>query len=107
MDDPASFLLLFFAEPAGAVSENSLSIILLKIFSVIVLVFINGFFVAAEFAFVAVRKSRIETLASEAKEQFPLSETQCASLRAQLQSGLTKIVAAEETALADMLTIVA
>ena len=67
MDDPASFLLLFFAEPAGAVSENSLSIILLKIFSVIVLVFINGFFVAAEFAFVAVRKSRIETLASEGK----------------------------------------
>ncbi len=64
MDDPASLFLLFFAEPAGA-SENSLSIILLKIFSVIVLVFINGFFVAAEFAFVAVRKSRIETLASE------------------------------------------
>jgi CBS domain containing-hemolysin-like protein len=67
MDDPASFLLLFFAEPAGAVSENSLSIILLKIFSVIVLVFINGFFVAAEFAFVAVRKSRIETLAADGK----------------------------------------
>ncbi|HEY8559318.1 MAG TPA: hemolysin family protein [Pyrinomonadaceae bacterium] len=68
MDDPASLLLLFFAEPAGdATSENSLSIILLKIFSVIVLVFINGFFVAAEFAFVAVRKSRIETLAAEGK----------------------------------------
>ena len=67
MDDPASFLLLFFAEPAGAASENSLSIILLKIFSVIVLVFINGFFVAAEFAIVAVRKSRIESLAAEGK----------------------------------------
>jgi CBS domain containing-hemolysin-like protein len=67
MDDPASLLLLFFAEPAGSPSENSLSIILLKIFSVIVLVFINGFFVAAEFAFVAVRKSRIETLAADGK----------------------------------------
>jgi CBS domain containing-hemolysin-like protein len=68
MDDPASLLLLFFAETGGAAtSENSLSIILLKIFSVIVLVFINGFFVAAEFAFVAVRKSRIETLAADGK----------------------------------------
>jgi CBS domain containing-hemolysin-like protein len=67
MDDPASLLLLLFAEPAGEASTNSLSIILLKIFSVIVLVFINGFFVAAEFAFVAVRKSRIETLAADGK----------------------------------------
>ena len=67
MDDPASFLLLIFAEPAGAASENSLSIILIKIISVFVLVFINGFFVAAEFAIVAVRKSRIETLAAEGK----------------------------------------
>ena len=68
MDDPASLLLLFFAESSGTVTtESSLSVILLKIFAVIVLVFINGFFVAAEFAFVAVRKSRIETLAAEGK----------------------------------------
>lgn len=66
MDDPASLFLLFFAEP-GAATDNSLSVILFKIFSVIVLVFINGFFVAAEFAFVAVRKSRVETLAAEGK----------------------------------------
>lgn len=66
MDDPASLFLLFLAEPAAS-GESSLSIILLKIFSVIILVFINGFFVAAEFAFVAVRKSRIETLAAEGK----------------------------------------
>ena len=65
MDDPAGLFLFFFAEPAAATSDNSLSVILLKIFSVIVLVFINGFFVAAEFAFVAVRKSRIEALASD------------------------------------------
>ena len=68
MDDPASLLLLFFAETGGtAASESSLSIILLKILAVIVLVFVNGFFVAAEFAIVAVRKSRIETLAAEGK----------------------------------------
>jgi CBS domain containing-hemolysin-like protein len=67
MDDPASLFLLFFAEPGTAPTENTLSVILLKIFSVIVLVFINGFFVAAEFAIVAVRKSRIETLAAEGK----------------------------------------
>lgn len=66
MDDPASLLFLLFAEP-DTPTDNSLSIIILKIFSVIVLVFINGFFVAAEFAFVAVRKSRIETLAAEGK----------------------------------------
>ena len=65
MDDPASLFLLFLAEPGA--SDNSLSIILLKILSVVVLVFVNGFFVAAEFAFVAVRKSRIETLAAEGK----------------------------------------
>jgi CBS domain containing-hemolysin-like protein len=65
MDDPASsFLPLFFALETG---ESSLTIILLKIFSVLVLVFINGFFVAAEFAIVAVRKSRIESLAAEGK----------------------------------------
>ena len=64
MDDPASLFLLFFAETAPN-GDNSITVILLKILSVIVLVFINGFFVAAEFAFVAVRKSRIETLAAE------------------------------------------
>jgi CBS domain containing-hemolysin-like protein len=38
-------------------------LITLKLLSVILLVFINGFFVAAEFAFVGVRRSRIKTLA--------------------------------------------
>jgi CBS domain containing-hemolysin-like protein len=36
----------------------------LYIFAIITLVFVNGFFVAAEFALVGVRRSRIETLAS-------------------------------------------
>ena len=65
MDDPASSFLLFLFESVPG--ENSLSLILLKILSVVVLVFINGFFVAAEFAFVAVRKSRIESLAADGK----------------------------------------
>src|SRR3954465_7312860 len=36
---------------------------LLYVFVVVLLVFLNGFFVAAEFALVGVRRSRIETLA--------------------------------------------
>ncbi len=40
-------------------------IILINIIIVIILVFMNGFFVATEFAMVKVRKSRIETLALE------------------------------------------
>jgi len=65
MDDPASLLLLYAVETG--VTENSPGIIALKILSVIILVFLNGFFVAAEFAFVAVRKSRVETLVAEGK----------------------------------------
>ncbi len=65
MDDYFSRILFFFAaEPIAAVPESWLSIAL-KIFSVLVLVFINGFFVAAEFAIVGVRRSRVETLAEE------------------------------------------
>ena len=60
MDEPASsFLaLLLSGEPAN------LSGTLLKLFSVLILVAINGFFVAAEFALVGVRRSRIEALAT-------------------------------------------
>jgi CBS domain containing-hemolysin-like protein len=35
----------------------------LKLFAIVVIVFVNGFFVAAEFALVGVRRARIETLA--------------------------------------------
>lgn len=65
MDDPSSLFLLFLAEvPTG---DEPLSIIsfLLSMILVIFLVLGNGFFVASEFALVAVRKSRIETLAKE------------------------------------------
>ncbi|HEX8287532.1 MAG TPA: hemolysin family protein [Pyrinomonadaceae bacterium] len=66
MDDPASLsLLLFFAEPAAVPETPSLISTVLNILLVIFLVLANGFFVASEFALVAVRKSRIEALVNE------------------------------------------
>ena len=65
MEDPASLFLLFFAEASSG--NESLSIVSF-IFSLLLVVFLvlgNGFFVASEFALVAVRKSRIESLAAE------------------------------------------
>lgn len=64
MDDPASFYLLFFAEPIAAESLN-FTFTALNLLLVVFLVLANGFFVAAEFALVAVRKSRIEALVKE------------------------------------------
>lgn len=63
MDDPSSLFLLLFAETASG--EQSLSFIsfILSLLLVLFLVLGNGFFVASEFALVAVRKSRIESLA--------------------------------------------
>ena len=59
MDEPASyFLTLLVDAPAGSAMG-----VALKIAAILVLVLINGFFVAAEFALVGVRRSRIETLA--------------------------------------------
>ncbi|HEU4711339.1 MAG TPA: hemolysin family protein [Pyrinomonadaceae bacterium] len=62
MDElPSNWLGLLIAEgDAGASLDGGA--ILLKLLSVIVLVAANGFFVAAEFALVGVRISRIETL---------------------------------------------
>ena len=64
MDDPASIFLLLINEtiqPDSGIGATTFFNILL----VVALVVANGFFVAAEFAFVAVRKSRIHTLAQE------------------------------------------
>lgn len=66
MDDPASLFAFFFestvvgAEPTAFTSVS-------KLLLVIFLVLANGFFVASEFALVAVRKTRIEALAAESK----------------------------------------
>ncbi len=65
MDDPASLLLLLAAETETVAEAPTLLLTILKIFGVVALVLANGFFVASEFALVAVRKSRIEALAGE------------------------------------------
>lgn len=66
MDDPASLsFLLFFADSTAVVEWPTAGWSILSISSVILLVLANGFFVASEFALVAVRKSRIESLALE------------------------------------------
>ncbi len=66
MDDPASLsMFLLFAELTGVVETPSIASIIFSIFLVLFLVLANGFFVASEFALVAVRKSRIESLAAE------------------------------------------
>lgn len=66
MDDPASLpSLLFFADASLPIETPDPFWSALKILSVVVLVLANGFFVAAEFALVGVRKSRIESLAAD------------------------------------------
>src|ERR1044072_2489567 len=67
MDDPASSSLFLLATDVtgSAADPSTWLLILLKFLLVLLLVFANGFFVAAEFAFVAVRRSRIETLVGE------------------------------------------
>ena len=66
MDDPASLLSFFlFAESEIAQEAPTVGAAVVKIVLVALLVVANGFFVAAEFAFVGVRRSRIETLAAE------------------------------------------
>src|SRR5262249_29838965 len=52
------------AEGDAALSHTSTGAALIRLFSVLILVAMNGFFVAAEFALVGVRSSRIETLAA-------------------------------------------
>ncbi len=66
MDDPASLsFLFFFAEASDLIETPTILWSALNILLVIFLVLANGFFVASEFALVAVRKSRIEALVAE------------------------------------------
>lgn len=66
MDDPASLIFLFWFADAGATIETpSITYSLVNLLFVALLVLGNGFFVASEFALVAVRKSRIEATAAE------------------------------------------
>ena len=65
MDElPSTCLMFVFAEGDAAVSYSTGAIVL-RLLAVLVLVAANGFFVAAEFALVGVRASRIETLANQ------------------------------------------
>jgi CBS domain containing-hemolysin-like protein len=66
MDDPASSFIFLFAESGAAAAEFPTPLSsALNLLLVVILVLGNGFFVASEFALVAVRKSRIESLANE------------------------------------------
>jgi CBS domain containing-hemolysin-like protein len=66
MDDPASLSFFLFAEASTAAIEMPDPLwSILNLLLVVVLVLANGFFVAAEFALVGVRKSRIEARAAE------------------------------------------
>lgn len=67
MDDP--LLLLILAEAGTTPEFPSLLTSLLNALIVMILVLGNGFFVASEFALVAVRKSRIDTLAAEGNKR--------------------------------------
>jgi CBS domain containing-hemolysin-like protein len=62
MDDPASNFLIFLA--SNIHHSSSLLVTLAKLGAVLLLVAINGFFVGAEFALVAVRRARLEGLAA-------------------------------------------
>src|SRR6185436_7708315 len=64
MSEPPSYLLgLMFAQEEAAPTIGWV-MVFLKLGLVLFLVAANGFFVAAEFALVGVRRSRIETLAA-------------------------------------------
>lgn len=66
MDDPASLsFLLFLADVTETIPTPSVGWSAFNIFLVFFLVVANGFFVASEFALVAVRKSRIASQAAE------------------------------------------
>ncbi|MEP7212513.1 MAG: hemolysin family protein [Acidobacteriota bacterium] len=56
---------MIFADLGQAGDVPSIASVALKILLVVILVLANGFFVAAEFALVGVRKSRIEALAAD------------------------------------------
>ncbi len=65
MDEPPSYLLTLILDDATVPHvPASMTGTIIKLSAVLVLVIANGFFVAAEFALVGVRRSRIETLAA-------------------------------------------
>ncbi len=64
MSEPPSYVLSLVIEAADPIAPLSVTAIFFKIVIVLLLVSANGFFVAAEFALVGVRRSRIEARAA-------------------------------------------
>src|SRR5436190_21687631 len=62
MDDPASYILILFADTVQ--QPTSFVKIIVKLLAVFLFVGANGFFVGAEFALVSVRRTRLETRAA-------------------------------------------
>ena len=67
MSEPPSYFYNLILADGDAGSSLGMLMIILKFAVVLFLVAINGFFVAAEFALVGVRRSRIQTLAAAGK----------------------------------------
>lgn len=67
MSEPPSYLFNLLLADGDSSSSIGVLIIVLRLGAVLLLVALNGFFVAAEFALVGVRRSRIETLAAAGK----------------------------------------
>ena len=67
MSEPPSYLFSLVIAESDVSEPISFSMVALKLGIVLLLVAANGFFVAAEFALVGVRRSRIETLAASGK----------------------------------------
>lgn len=65
MDEPASYFLTLMFDETATTESMSLMSAFIKLAAVLVLVGVNGFFVAAEFALVGTRRSRIETMAAD------------------------------------------
>ena len=64
MDDPASSILLFLQNTEPVVSITATEIIV-KFGLIFIIVTLNGFFVASEFALVSVRRTRVQKLADD------------------------------------------
>jgi CBS domain containing-hemolysin-like protein len=85
---------LVFIATVGAVSAHwdDAGTVILKLLSILVLVFLNGFFVAAEFALVKIRGTQLETLIDEGNKTAAVARHLTANLEAYLsacQLGIT------------------
>src|SRR6187200_203802 len=88
------FLFLAISPLAGAISEqwDPAGMLLLKLATIVALVLLNGFFVAAEFALVKVRGSQLDSLKTEGNRRAAVARQVISNLDAYLsacQLGIT------------------